>query len=234
MTRKFAILAGADDPLFGHYLEAMEILGLVAEVIIVDLKALTLKDQAIFAERTLSRIVPKPPPDMASDFYHFVDNHNGEDALRIVRDSQADFLVSFGTPRILKHDLLVATPLGVLNCHPGLLPDFRGCSCVEWAIYLDKPVGVTVHRMTKGIDEGPVLLQHRLNITTEDSYEHVRIKTYLQSCLCMAEATLGLVSGRFNESDFIPQVGGQYFSPMDPDKLKTVKAKLATITARSF
>ena len=56
-----------------------------------------------------------------------------------------DLLVNAGTPRILKSNLLKAPSIGVINCHPGILPDFRGCTCVEWAIYLDQPIGNTVH-----------------------------------------------------------------------------------------
>ncbi len=234
MKRNFIILAGAGDPLFGHYMEAMKNFGLIPTAIIVDKKTFTLKDQAIFAERTLGRIVSKPPPGKERGSYHFVTNHNDENTLRIVRNHQVDFLVSVGTPRILKPHLLMATPFGVLNCHPGLLPDFRGCSCVEWALYLNKPVGLTVHRMSQDIDAGPVLLRRKLKITQEDSYENVRIKVYLEACLCLAEAVLGLVSGRLNESNFVPQVGGQYFSPMDSDKLKIVKAKIPTITDHSI
>lgn len=213
MKRNFAILAGAGDPLFGYYLEALERHNIAPTVIIVDQKAMTAKDLGIFAERTLGRIQPLPPPGRSSGFYRFVANHNDEDTLRLLRDTPVDFLVNVGTPRILKAPILKTAFLGVLNCHPGLLPDFRGCSCVEWAIYLNKPVGVTVHRMTEGIDEGPVLLRRQVNISPGDEYVDVRIKTYMEACAAIAKASLDLVSGYLNESDFTPQSGGHYFSP---------------------
>jgi methionyl-tRNA formyltransferase len=147
--------------------------------------------------------------------------------LEIIWESGANFLVNAGTPRILKTPILTATPLGALNCHPGLLPEFRGCSCVEWAIYLDKPVGVTVHRMSEGIDEGPVLLRRQLDIAPKDRYEDVRIKAYLGACSALADASLGLVRGCFNGADFISQKAGQYYSPMNPGMLLLVKDKLA-------
>ena len=225
--RNFAVLAGAGDPLFGYYLKAIECRGLRPVAIIVDQKAMTPKDQAIFAERTLGRILPMPPLELPRERYHFVSSHNDEDTLKLICDSGVDFIVSAGTPRILREPILKVTPFGVMNCHPGLLPEFRGCSCVEWAIYLDRPLGVTVHRMTEGIDEGPVLLRRQFDVTDGDRYEDVRIKAYMEACSALADASLCLSNGRLNESSFINQSGGRYFPPITPDQLKTVKDKLA-------
>lgn len=50
-----------------------------------------------------------------------------------------------------------------MNCHPGLLPKFRECTCVEWAVYLDEEVGNTVHFMNEKIDEGPIIVQEALH-----------------------------------------------------------------------
>lgn len=230
---KFAVLAGAGDPLTGYYLRALSDLGLAPTAVIVDEKGVTTNDLAIFSERTDGRLESLPYSIASRAPFFFVADHNNSDTLEIIRESGAGFLVSAGTPRILKPPILMATPLGVLNCHPGLLPEFRGCSCVEWAIYLDKPVGVTVHRMSEGIDEGPILLKRQLDIGSGDRYEDVRIKAYMGSCSALAEASLGLVRGRFSESDFAPQCEGRYYSPMGPDLLRLVKDKLAVGGYRS-
>jgi methionyl-tRNA formyltransferase len=230
---KFVVLAGAGDPLTGYYLRAFFDRGVVPTAVIVDEKAVTAKDLAIFSERTEGRLESLPYSIASRIPFFFVANHNNSKTLEIIKDSGASFLVSAGTPRILKLPILMATPLGVLNCHPGLLPEFRGCSCVEWAIYLDKPVGVTVHRISEGIDEGPVLLWRQLDIVPGDRYADVRIKAYMGACDAIAEASLGLVRGRYSESDFAPQHEGKYYSPMDPDMLLLVKNKLAVGGYRS-
>lgn len=225
---KFAVLAGAGDPLTGYYLRAFSDRGLVPTAIIIDEKAVTAKDLAIFSERTDGRLESLPYSIASRVPFFFVADHNNSNTLEIIRESGASFLVSAGTPRILKSPILMATPLGVLNCHPGLLPEFRGCSCVEWAIYLDKPVGVTVHRMSEGIDEGPILLRRTIDIGPADLYADVRIKVYSEACSALADAALGLVNGQLVERDFVIQEGGRYFAPMDPDKLIAVKNKLAS------
>ena len=224
----FAVLAGANDPLTGYYLRAMSERGLRASAVIVDEKTTTAKDLTIFEERTKGRLPLIPYSTESKTPFHFVADHNSSDALELVRELGVSFLVSAGTPRILKPSMLAITTLGVLNCHPGLLPAFRGCSCVEWAIYLDEPVGVTVHRMSEGIDEGPTLLLRSIDIEPTDRYVDVRVKTYLGACDALADAAHGLVSGRLTEGNFLAQDNGRYFTPMKHDKLDVVKNKLAS------
>ena len=46
-----------------------------------------------------------------------------------------------------------------INIHMGLSPYYRGSSCNFWALYDDNPhyVGATIHKLTKGLDDGPIL-----------------------------------------------------------------------------
>ena len=56
---------------------------------------------------------------------------------------------------------------GVLNCHGGLLPRYRGLDNVEWAL-LERHcdlVGMTTHFMSKYVDEGDILLMRKIDIS---------------------------------------------------------------------
>jgi hypothetical protein len=46
-----------------------------------------------------------------------------------------------------------------INIHMGISPYYRGSSTNFWALYDKKPefVGATIHRLTKGLDSGPIL-----------------------------------------------------------------------------
>ena len=46
-----------------------------------------------------------------------------------------------------------------VNIHMGLSPFYRGSSCNFWALYDDNPhyVGATIHKIAKGLDDGPIL-----------------------------------------------------------------------------
>jgi len=220
------VLAGDGDPLFGYYLEAFRSNNIYPVAIIVDRKTTSEKNLAIFEERTANRIAPKPPAKNADTRYYFVDSHNDNETVKLIRDLKVDFSVSVGVPRILKAPILHATPFGVLNAHPGLLPEFRGCSCVEWALYLNKPLGVTIHRMSESIDEGPILLKRHLILESGDCYEDIRVKMYQIACSVLAEAAAGLVAGQYSESDFKRQLDGHYFSPISTKLLDAIKIKL--------
>ena len=71
--------------------------------------------------------------------------------------------------------VLVKEPLlsgyELLNVHPSLLPRWRGAAPVERAIMAgDAETGVSIMRLTEGLDAGPVCLQEAEAIRPEDDY----------------------------------------------------------------
>jgi methionyl-tRNA formyltransferase len=59
----------------------------------------------------------------------------------------------------------------MLNVHPSLLPRWRGAAPVERAIMAgDERTGVSIMRLTAGLDSGPVCLQAPEPITQTDTY----------------------------------------------------------------
>ena len=70
---------------------------------------------------------------------------------------------------LIKEPLLSAHEM--LNVHPSLLPRWRGAAPVERAIMAgDAETGVSIMRVTAGLDSGPVCLQERLQIDPRDNY----------------------------------------------------------------
>lgn len=67
---------------------------------------------------------------------------------------------------------LLALPLNApLNIHASLLPRWRGASPIQRALQYDDPfTGVCLMEMTEGLDEGPILLQKRVQIEKTDSF----------------------------------------------------------------
>lgn len=63
----------------------------------------------------------------------------------------------------------------VLNIHNGPLPRYRGVSPINWALKNGEPShGVTIHEITPGIDEGPIVAQLNYSIYPEqDEVEDV-------------------------------------------------------------
>jgi methionyl-tRNA formyltransferase len=65
---------------------------------------------------------------------------------------------------IVSNDVLNLFSQGVLNCHAGILPHYRGMDVIEWPIILgDKNnIGATVHFMSKDVDMGDMLYGYRM------------------------------------------------------------------------
>ena len=59
----------------------------------------------------------------------------------------------------------------MLNVHPSLLPRWRGAAPVERAIIAgDELTGISIMRMSEGLDSGPVCAQTREPIEADDTY----------------------------------------------------------------
>ena len=76
-------------------------------------------------------------------------------------------VVAFGA--ILSPEVLGVPRLGAINLHGSLLPDYRGASPVQRALWDGRPdTGVTTIWMDEGIDTGPMILQEWTPIAADD------------------------------------------------------------------
>jgi methionyl-tRNA formyltransferase len=80
---------------------------------------------------------------------------------------EAVVVCAFGV--LIKEPLLSEHEL--LNVHPSLLPRWRGAAPIERAIMAgDEQTGVSIMRLTAGLDSGPVCLAASESIHPEDTY----------------------------------------------------------------
>lgn len=81
-----------------------------------------------------------------------------------------DLLVVAAYGQILAGDVLEAAARGGINVHASLLPKYRGAAPVAWAIANGEThTGVTIIRMTTGLDAGDMLAQTSLPILPEET-----------------------------------------------------------------
>ena len=225
---RVGLLSTLDAPFLGYIIREFIKLNISISSIILDAKMQDPKDHRIHEERTGSRLPPLPLDRFESltiPFY-FVTSHSSGITEDLVRKLKLDLLVNAGTPRILKPTILNAPTIGIVNCHPGLLPQFRGCTCVEWAIFLDEQIGNTVHFMNEGIDEGPIVLQEGLTFNKCDQYIDVRIKVYEHGNALLAKGVKKIIPEGLTPCNLPPQGKGRYFEVVPPDKMGKVLEKL--------
>ena len=95
-----------------------------------------------------------------------------------VNDEHARQLIAQASPRaviVCAFGALIKDPLlsehEMLNVHPSLLPRWRGAAPVERAIMAgDTQTGVSIMRLTAGLDSGPVCLVGAEPIRPDDTY----------------------------------------------------------------
>lgn len=94
---------------------------------------------------------------------------NDSQFLERLRKTKPDIIVS-SCPQIFKKELLSIPRFGCINRHTSLLPQYGGLMPVFWAMLNDeKEIGVTMHKMNEGIDEGQIITQKKIYLSEGDS-----------------------------------------------------------------
>jgi len=103
-------------------------------------------------------------------YYEFSDV-NSACSLSIIQGHKPDLLVSMSYDQIFKRSLLKLAHKGIINCHAGALPFYRGRSVLNWVLINDEPYfGITTHFVDEKIDTGDIIYQAKFPITDEDDY----------------------------------------------------------------
>ncbi len=97
---------------------------------------------------------------------------NDEAAVEQIRTAAPAAIAVCAFGQLIKEPLL--SEFMMLNVHPSLIPRWRGAAPIERAIAAgDEETGVTIMRVTEGLDSGPVALQERLGIEAGEDFASV-------------------------------------------------------------
>ena len=124
--------------------------------------------------------------------------HNSEEVMPHIRDLDLDIIV-FGGTRIIRGEILDYPKDGVVNSHPGLLPECRGSASPAWSVYHDIPIGSSTHFCDNGVDTGHLLLRREVPVKRGMKYEDLCYETLVLSGILMKEALMAYEEGRWDE-----------------------------------
>ena len=122
----------------------------------------------------LTEIVPViPEPIWTDSFVNWAKNHgipyiesgHYKDTISPNdKDFEVDLAFSVFYDKILK-EWFISKCKKIVNLHNGPLPRYRGVSPINWALKNnEKKHGITIHEITPGIDDGPILAQIEYSI----------------------------------------------------------------------
>ncbi len=108
---------------------------------------------------------------------------NADEAIALVLESAgSDLVVCSGYMKTIGPNTLAAFPGRILNIHPALLPKFGGKGMYGDHVHTvvlacgEKESGATVHVVSAGLDEGPIVLQKIVPVLGGDTVETLRAR----------------------------------------------------------
>lgn len=116
--------------------------------------------------------------------------------------SDAALVMAYG--HILKDDFIATPRLGTLNLHTSILPSYRGASPIQSAIASgERETGVTLMRIVRKLDAGPVADVERVKIGALDTALDLEARLAAACVPLLARALPRLADGGlvFNEQD---------------------------------
>lgn len=103
--------------------------------------------------------------------------------------------------RMLPEAVWASPPLGTINVHASLLPQYRGAAPINWAIINGEiETGVTTFRLQHEIDTGPLLLQEKLPINPEDNAGSLYKTLMGAGARLLVKTVQGLADGSLTET----------------------------------
>lgn len=101
--------------------------------------------------------------------------------LEILQQHEVELVLLAGYMKIVTAVLVKAYANRMMNIHPSLLPSFPGLDvqkkAIDWGCKL---AGCTVHFVTEGVDEGPIIIQAAVPILDDDTSETLAARILVQ------------------------------------------------------
>ncbi|MGE0443855.1 MAG: formyltransferase family protein [Vicinamibacterales bacterium] len=138
------------------------------------------------------------PRDVASrlGIPYTVSPHSGDEVLRLLQED-APQLGIVGGARILKRPVIDRFEIGIINLHPGLIPECRGLDALLWSILNGIPPGVTAHLIDERVDAGRVLLKQEVPVHDDDTLIDLGERLYETQLAVLPEAITRAVAGEW-------------------------------------
>lgn len=153
-----------------------------------------------------------------------IDDINSPKAVEMIKSKHLDILIN-ATGCIYKSKVIDSIKTGILNAHMGFLPDFRGMNVLEWSLYYNQQIGVTLHFIERGIDTGDILLFKEIAIEPGDRITDLREKSVVTNVELIIEAITKLEKSNLIRIKQQPSDGKQFFT-MHPRLKKILERKL--------
>lgn len=124
---------------------------------------------------------------------------NSKKSIDLLASLNLDVIVSCFWSELFQETILNIPKLGVFNVHTALLPANRGSRPGPWAIISGaNQAGVTLHKMTLGVDDGPIVDQISFDIERDETAMSLYEKVNANATVLMRKALI-----KFKENTYV-------------------------------
>lgn len=143
---------------------------------------------------------------------YFVDDLNNDFVENTLKEKNVDLTVFTGGG-LIKKNILDVSGAGVLNCHMGKLPEYRGMDVVEWPLLLKdfENVGFTVHFMDRGVDTGDILEVFDVKLHDNENIKMLRVRFEPLMTNKFVDTIIGFLKGEVKRKKQEEIDGKQYY-----------------------
>jgi methionyl-tRNA formyltransferase len=118
-------------------------------------------------------------------------------------------------------------PMGTINLHGSLLPQYRGAAPINWAIINgEKETGVTTFKLKHAIDTGDILLQEHIPIGNEETAGDLHDRMKEIGAQLVVKTVKGLADGSLVEQPQFPVKDSQHSTLRHAPKIFTETCKI--------
>jgi len=112
------------------------------------------------------------------DLNYFECQHNDIQKIKEIKNKYNADLAIISGARIIKAEIIELFDEGIINFHPGKIPETSGLDSFYYSIKNNCSMGITVHFIDKRVDAGKFILFEEIKIEINDTTEGLRKKIY--------------------------------------------------------
>jgi methionyl-tRNA formyltransferase len=223
------ILTNLHDPLLFYYINKIKIIKKLKLFIFFSYidPIKVEKSKKIFKDRTLyyfDKELNLSYIKKNSNKIYFVKSHNDTQVIDIIKKNRIDYLFNSGTHDKIKLNIIKSSN-GIINIHPGLLPQYRGCTCVEWSLFNNFPLGITAHFMSDKYDCGNIISKEFIKLNKNFKYRDIRIQVYKSSINFLAKVIKKIQLQEFYKIEQ-DEMLSNFYKVIDDQKINLIKKNL--------
>ena len=141
-----------------------------------------------------------------------VNDFHEKEILNKIEEKNID-LILFTGGGLIRSSLINIPKYGIINCHMGILPKYRGMDCTYWAILNNdfKNIGYTTHLIDQGVDTGAIIKNYYIKNLSQKSSDDLIKEIEYNMAPAIIESTVLLLKGNFNLKYQNKKDGKQYY-----------------------